>query len=400
MGSEVNHTGRAHALLSASGSERWINCPASPRLEENFPEETSPYAEEGTLAHEFAEIMLKVDLKLMTMSDYRKAVADLKKHKAYYSDIQEDLKPYVDYVKQQFAEAKRDNPFAKIMIEQKFDLQKYVEGGFGTADCIIVSAANIEVIDLKFGAGKLVNAQDDTQLKYYALGALDLFGETTGWHVKATIVQPRMDNIQSAGMTSAALRQWGAEVLRPKAQEAHTGEGDQVPGDWCQFCKARPKCRALHDMTMETIRKDFQDPKLIDDNELLAIYGKSDFITKWLGSVKDHIFKEALEGKDWKGFKLVEGRSNRQWSDEGKAIAALEENLFEPEQYLNTKIKGLGDLEKLMGKKSFDLILGPLTVKPAGSPTLVVETDKRPTFGIAQLKKDFAEPIEEDDDLF
>lgn len=402
MSSEVNHAGRSHALLSASGSHRWINCPASPLLEERFPEqESSPYAEQGTLAHELAEIMLKVDLRIITLPKYRMQLTELKKNKHWYDNILEDVKPYVDYVKQQFQEAKRKDPFAKILIEQKFDLSKYVEGGFGTSDCAIVHSGKIEVIDLKFGEGQLVTAKENPQLKYYALGILDQLYDHDGIYVTMTIVQPRMDNVQSWGMPSAFLRKWGEEVLKPKAIEAHSGEGEQKPGDWCHYCKVRPKCRALHDKAMEVVKVDFEDPKLINDKELFKVYQEADSITKWLSAVKAVVLKEALDGKKWPGYKLVEGRSNRVFKDEAKVVEALEENLFEADQFTNSKLKGLGDLEKLLGKKGFETILGKHIHKPPGAPTLVADTDNRPIFGLGQIEKDFAEPLEEDhSDLF
>lgn len=405
MAKEVNHAERSHALLSASGSHRWINCPASPRLEENFPEETSSYAEEGTLAHEFAELILKVDLKLMPMAYYRQQADKLRKHSSYYSGMEEDIKPYTDYVKQQFTAAKRVDKNAKLLIEQKFDLTRYVENGFGTSDCAIIYSGIVEVIDLKFGKGLQVEAAHNTQLKYYGLGVLETLpdkGESIKT-VKLTIAQPRLDNISSWPIPAKFLSQWAEEVLKPKAIEAYTGEGEQVAGDWCQFCKARPKCRALHDLTLEAIRRDYDellDPRLIDDQELIELYKKSDFITKFLVDVKGTVLKEALSGKKWQGYKLVEGRSNRQWVDESKAISKLEENLYMPTEYLNQKLKGLGDLEKLLGKAGFREHLEPLTHKPPGAPTLVNEDDKRPEWAENQAKRDFAEPIEEDfDDL-
>lgn len=398
MQSEVNHAERAHALLSASGSDRWLNCPASARLEEGFPEETSSFAEEGTLAHELAEIMLKLDLKLMPMAAYKKQYAELKKSKHYYAGMDDEVMIYVNFVKQQFTEAKRIDKDAKILIEQKFDLTKYVEGGFGTSDCAIYYAGQIEVIDLKFGKGKLVSAKDNTQLMYYALGILEQLSKTDGLYVRMTIVQPRMNNIQSAGMPSKFLRDWGEDVLKPKALEAFSGEGEQKAGDWCQFCKVRAKCRALYDMGLEMAKRDFDeilDPGLINDDELLEIYGKADFITKWLADVKATVLKQAVNGKKWPGMKLVEGRSSRVWSDEKKVVRVLEDNLFEPEDYLNQKLKGLGDLEKLLGKASFNSILGPLTIKPPGSPTLADENDKRPEWSKSQAEKDYAEDFED-----
>jgi hypothetical protein len=212
-----------------------------------------------------------------------------------------------------------------------------------------------------------------------------------------------MSNIQSDGIPSKFLRDWGEEVLKPKAIEAYTGDGAQVPGNWCQFCKARPRCKALSDLAMEQLARDFDqidDPRLINDTELLALYQSADFITKFLADVKASVLKEALAGKKWQGFKLVEGKSNRVITDDKKVIAILEGELYEPEEYVNTKLKGLGDLEKLLKKANFEKLIGHLVVKPAGAPTLVDENDKRETYGVSQVKKDFADYTEiEDDDL-
>lgn len=403
MSPEVNHAERAHALLSASGSERWLNCTPSPRLEENFPEETSIYADEGTLAHELAELMLRLDLKLLPMAKYRAEMEVLKKHELYSDDLIDPIMVYVNYVKQQFAEAKRLDPQARILIEKKFDLNKYVEGGFGTSDCAIMHAGKIEVIDLKFGAGKMVSAYDNPQLRYYALGILEELTQSDGYYVTMTIVQPRMNNIQSDGTPSAFLRQWGEEVLKPKAIEAYKGEGEQKPGDWCQFCKVRAKCKALHNMGLEIAKNDFKDlgdPRLVSDEEFIVLYRQADFIEKFLDDVKATALKEALAGKQWQGLKLVEGRSNRIITDEAKVIQILEGELYEPEDYSNTKLKGLGDLEKLLKKANFEKLLGHLVVKPAGAPTLVDENDKRDIYGEAKIKRDFQDLGDvEDDDL-
>lgn len=397
----VSHEDREHALLSASGSERWINCPASPRLEEGFPEETSVYAREGTLAHELAEIMLKVDLKKMTMQKYKQELEILKKHELYKDSMLDPIMDYVNYVKQQFAEAKRIDKGAFVLIEQRFDLRDYVEMGFGTADCVIVYSGNIEVIDLKFGAGKSVSPVKNTQFMYYGLGSLvSLSAQAkTIDIVKLTVVQPRMSNIESWDITRLDLMDWAENVLKPKAKEAYTGGGAQVPGDWCQFCKVRPRCKALSDLAMEQVRRDFEeqdDPRLINDDELLTLYKNADFITKFLADVKALVLKEALDGKQWPGYKVVEGKSNRQITDEAQVREILEAELYEPEDYLNTKLKGLGDLEKLLKKAGFEKLIGHLVVKPTGAPTLVDESDKREPYGVSRIAKDFAE-IEEDD---
>jgi len=399
---QVNHAERAHALLSASGSERWINCPASPRLGESFPEETSIYADEGTLAHEFAEIMLKVDLKFMSMDNYRREAELLRKHPLYYFEMEDEVMVYVNYCKAQFTEAKRIDKHARILIEEKLDLTEWIEDGFGTSDCIVISNLGIEVIDLKFGKGKQVYATENTQLKTYGLGAERVACRTTTFNkVTLTIVQPRLDHISSWSISTKELSDWGETVLKPRAIEAYHGDGAQVPGDWCQFCKVRPRCKALSDLAMANVRRDFEeidDPKLINDEELLILYKNADFIMKFLSDVKALILKEALEGKEWQGYKLVEGRSNRQIIDEFEVIKILEEELYEPKQFLNVKLKGLGDLEKLLKKAGFESLIGHLVVKPAGAPTLVTEDDKREPFGIAKVKSAF-EVVEDEDDL-
>ncbi len=403
MSSEVNHADRSHALLSASGSERWINCPASPRLEEKLPEETSVYAEEGTLAHELADIKLRADLKLMSMDNYRLQIEKLRKNPLFYAEMEDEVMVYVNYCKAQFAEAKRVDKHARILIEERLDLSEWIEGGYGTSDCVIISNQGIEDIDLKFGKGKQVNAKGNTQLMTYGRGAMKVAERTTTFNkVTLTIVQPRLDHISSWSLSTKELRAWGDEVLRPKAVEAHSGDGAQVPGDWCQFCKVRPRCKALSDLAMEQARRDFEeldDPRLIDDKQLLILYQNADFITKFLTDVKAAVLKEALNGKEWPGLKLVAGKSNRVITNESEVIQILEGELYEPEQFLNTKLKGLGDLEKLLKKAGFESLIGHLVVKPPGAPTLVDESDKRELYATAQVRKDFEVLGDVEDDL-
>lgn len=408
MSTEVNHAERSHAKCSASGSERWINCPASVTLEENFPDETSDAAEEGTLAHEFAEIMLKVDLKLMPMTEYRKKVAELKKHRLYYNGMQDDVMEYVTFVKEEFAEAKRIDKKAILLIEQKFDLTRYVEGGFGTGDIGIIFTGNIKVIDFKFGKGKEVKAEHNPQFKYYGLGILESIGpKAKDIHTAELIaMQPRMNNVSRWKIPVKFLRIWGDDVLKPAAALAQSGEGEAKAGDWCQFCKARAKCRALYDLGMEIAHQDYEiklDPRLLNDEELFQAYRKADFIKKWLEDVKATVLKEAIEGKKWPGHKLVAGKSSRVYTSESEVISVLEDNMYSKKEYLNVSVKGITELEKTLKKANFEKLLGHLLFKPPGAPTLVDEDDKREEYGVAQAKKDFADDytdFEEIDDLF
>jgi len=394
---EVNHSERAHALLSASGASRWINCTPSPRLEEGFANESTSFAEEGTLAHEFAELNLKRDLCLISEAQYLNLTAYLKELNTFYSIEMEDfVQVHIDYVLEQFAEAKRKTPDAILLIEQKVDITHLIEEGFGTCDVIIIADGTLEVVDLKYGLGVRVYAEDNSQLKLYGSGALEAYDLMYDIHtVKLTITQPRMDSISSWEISAEDLRQWGEEVVKPKAQIAYAGGGEQVTGEWCKFCKASPRCKAQADKALELAKLDFAEPMLLTDVQLIDIYGQSPQISKWLTAVTDYLYKEALAGKKWEGYKLVDGQNRRGWTDEALAAIIIKEHndAIEPEQYLTTKLKGIGDIEKLVGKKDFPTLLGDVVAFKKTSPSLVPESDKRPALGIEQAKADFAEDL-------
>lgn len=390
---EVNHSERAHALLSASGASRWINCTPSPRLEEGFANESSSFAEEGTLAHEFAELNLKVQLNLIDTELYYQTAGPLIETEHYSSDMQEYIQTHIDYVLEQFAEAKRKTPDAILLIEQKVDITHLIEEGFGTCDVIIIADGALEVIDLKYGLGVRVSAEDNSQLKLYGSGALEAYDLMYDIHtVKLTITQPRMDSISSWEISAEDLRQWGEDVVKPKAQIAYAGGGEQVTGDWCKFCKASPRCKAQADKALELAKLDFVEPMLLSDAQLVEIYGRSLQISKWLTAVTDYLYKEALAGKKWEGYKLVDGQNRRGWTDEIQAEKILS-GMFGKEHFLTEKLKGIGDIEKLVGKKEFPTLLGDVVAFKKTSPSLVPESDKRPALGIDQAKADFADDL-------
>jgi hypothetical protein len=391
---EVNHSERAHALLSASGASRWINCTPSPRLEEGFANESSSFAEEGTLAHEFAELNLRAALNEMTLFDWQDFQAALKVSEYYSSEMEDFVQVHIDYVLEQFTEAKRKTPDAILLIEQKVDITHLIEEGFGTCDVIIIADGTLEVIDLKYGLGVRVSADDNSQLKLYGSGALEAYDLMYDIHtVKLTITQPRMDSISSWEISAEDLRQWGEEVVKPKAQIAYAGEGEQVTGEWCKFCKASPRCKAQAAKAQELAQYDFADPFLLEDYQLVNIYEKIPQVTKWLSAVTDYIFKEAMNGKKWEGYKLVDGQNRRGWTDESEVATILFANDFEEHQFSNSKIKGIGDIEKLVGKKEFPALLGDVVAFKKTSPSLVPESDKRPALGIDQAKADFADDL-------
>lgn len=390
---EVNHSERAHALLSASGASRWIKCTPSPRLEEGFANESSSFAEEGTLAHEFAELNLKLQLDLIEIGEYDLSALEHFRSDYYSDEMIHFVQVHIDYVTEQFAEAKRKTPDAILLIEQKVDITHLIEEGFGTCDVIIIADGTLEVIDLKYGLGVRVSAEDNSQLKLYGSGALEAYDLMYDIHtVKLTITQPRMDSISSWEISAKDLRQWGEEVVKPKAQIAYAGEGEQVTGDWCKFCKASPRCKAQADKALELAKLDFAEPMLLTDAELIDVYAQSPQVTKWLSSVTDYIFKEALAGKKWEGYKLVDGQNRRGWTDEEKAQRILSTD-YDEHHYVTTKLKGIGDIEKLVGKKVFPALLGDVVAFKKTSPSLVHESDKRPALGIDQAKADFAEDL-------
>lgn len=390
---EVNHSERAHALLSASGASRWLNCTPSPRLEEGFANESSSFAEEGTLAHEFAELNLKRELKILNVEEYLMSALPFCENKYYSPEMEDFVGMHIDYVLAQFAEAKRKTPDAILLIEQKVDITHLIEQGFGTCDVIIIADGTLEVIDLKYGLGVRVSAEDNSQLKLYGSGALEAYDLMYDIHtVKLTITQPRMDSISSWEISAEDLRQWGEEVVKPKAQIAYAGEGEQVTGDWCKFCKASPRCKAQADKALELAKLDFAEPMLLTDAQLIEVYAQSPQVTKWLSAVTDYIFKEAMNGKKWEGYKLVDGQNRRGWTDEDAAIAILNETYL-VDDFTTTKLKGIGDIEKLVGKKVFPTLLGDVVAFKKTSPSLVPESDKRPALGIDQAKADFAEDL-------
>lgn len=390
---EVNHSERAHALLSASGASRWINCTPSPRLEEGFSNESSSFAEEGTLAHEFAELNLKLELKLITRKEYDKLAAPFTKSEYYSTEMEEYVQKHIDYVIEQFAEAKRKTPDAVLLIEQKVDITHLIEEGFGTCDIIIIADGTLEVIDLKYGLGVRVDAQDNSQLKLYGSGALEAYDLLYDIHtVKLTITQPRMDSISSWEISADDLRLWGEEVVKPKAKIAYAGDGEQVTGDWCKFCKASPRCKAQADKALELAKLDFAEPMLLSDAALIDIYKQIPQISKWFSAVEKHLYDEACNGKKWPEHKLVDGQNRRGWTDENEVIEILRID-YDTEKFTTLKLKGIGDIEKLVGKKGFPVLLGEVVAFKKTSPSLVHESDKRPALGLAQAKADFADDL-------
>jgi hypothetical protein len=368
-------------------------------LEEAFPDRTSEAAEEGTLAHSLGELIILNTLGLMTKKAYASKPKEIKADKFYNETMQQHCEDYAAFVVERYNEALSRNSDAQIVLEKKIDLTKYLPEGFGTGDVVIVSDDLLEIIDLKYGKGVPVSSEKNKQLMLYGLGVLESYDFLYDIkEVRLTIFQPRIDNTSSWSIDAAELHTWGEEFVIPTAKAAFEGTGEFVVGDHCRFCKAKAQCRALADYNLELAKYEFKAGNLLTDEEVSDILKRADFFTKWISAVEDFALLEAVNNdKHWPGFKLVEGRSNRQYSDESKVASVYSGQGLSEEDYYNRKLKGITDMEKKLGKKTFDELVGPLLIKPAGKPTLVPETDKRPEYHSAKgAASDFAEYIEID----
>ena len=371
-----------HAVLSASSAHRWLNCTPAPRLEQEFDDHETEAAAEGSAAHALAEHKLRKALKLRSKKPISQYDCD---------EMDEYTSGYVDFVMEALAEAKTTCPDPQVLIEQKLDFSCYVPDGFGTGDCLIVASPRLPVIDFKYGLGVLVDAYQNPQMMLYALGALRIFDclyDIT--EVAMTIYQPRRENVSTWTISVDELREWAETTLRPKADLAFKGEGDYAPGSWCQFCRAAVKCRARAEAKLELAKFEFAQPPLLSDVEIGEILTKLDDLTHWANEIVAYAQDAAINhGKQWPGYKLVESRTIRKYSDEEAAAQAA--NAAGYHDIYKKSLISITEMEKLMGKQTFKEVLGGLVIKPAGKPTLVPASDKRPAIFTTGAKNDFNE---------
>jgi hypothetical protein len=363
-----------HALLSASSSDRWIHCPPSARLSETYEDKGSDYAAEGTDAHSLCEYKLKTALGM--------EADDPTDNLDWFNQEMDDCASgYAAYVLEQVEAAKETCSDPVVLIEQRVDFSRWVEEGFGTADCIIIADGTLQVIDFKYGLGVLVSATENPQMMCYALGALELFDGIydidTVW---MTIYQPRRDNLSTYELSKDDLHTWADDVLKPAAELAFAGDGNFLCGEWCGFCKAKNACRARADANLELAKYDFKLPPLLTDEDVEDILSKIDDLVSWASDIKEYALAQAISGKQWSGFKLVEGRSNRRYVNDAVVAAAVTEAGFDPYEQ---KLLGITAMQKMLGKARFDEVLSGLIEKPQGKPTLVPESDKRPAMNTA-----------------
>lgn len=371
----------SHALLSASAAERWLNCTPSARLTEKFEDTGSVYAAEGTLAHSLGELELRYQLKQITKNTYSKELKKIQENELYNEDMPDQVEKYTTFVFERLAEAKSRTPDALIFLEQKLDFSKYVPEGFGTGDCIIIADGTMEVIDLKYGKGVEVSAENNPQMKLYALGAIEEYGFIYDIDlVRMTIVQPRLDNISTWEISVKALLEWAYGELMIKAKEAYEGTGELIAGDWCKFCKVKATCKARAEAILNIAEKfELKDPNLLSTEEIAEVLHKAEEIQAWAKDLQEYALEQALNNNvKYPGWKLVEGRSNRKYIDEDQVADVLKKKGWDEEEIFIKKLKGITDMEKLLGKKTFVALLQNYIIKPPGRPTLVVESDKRP----------------------
>ena len=371
-----------HAVLSASSSERWLNCPPSARLCEAYEDRGSDYAAEGTDAHSLCEFRLKQVLGI--------PADDPIENLSWYNEEMEDCAAgYAAYVSELLETAKQACADPVVMIEQRVDFSRWVKEGFGTADCIIIADGVLNICDYKNGQGCLVLAERNPQMMLYALGALEIFdGIYDIDTVRMTIYQPRKSNISVYEMDKADLYEWANSELTQKAQLAYEGQGSFSCGEWCRFCKAKAECRERAEANLALARYEFQTPALLADEEIADILGKVDALTAWASDVKEYALQQAISGTAFPGWKLVEGRSNRRYTSEAAVAAAVEGAGFDPYE---RKVLGITAMQKLLGKSRFEELLAPYIEKPQGRPTLVRSSDKRPEWNTA--KNEFMEEM-------
>ena len=372
-----------HAVLSASSSHRWLECPPSAKLNAEIADKASEYAQQGSSAHELAEYKIKRFLG-ENVKDPTESLTYLDQEMADCTDS------YAEYVSEQVAKAKERCKDPIVLVEQRLDFSKWVPQGFGTGDTVIVADDVLTIIDLKYGVGILVEAEKNPQMMCYALGALQLFDGIYDINkVSMTIFQPRREHISTYEITKEELLKWADTILAPTAQLAASGDGEFKAGAHCQFCKMKATCRKRAEYNLELARYDFEMHATLEDEEIEVILSKVDELIAWGSDIKEYALQSALSGKQWNDWKLVEGRSNRRYTDETVVADTVKAAGYDPYEH---KVLGITAMTKLLGKTKFEKLLGGYLEKPQGKPTLVPMSDKRPAINkAAEAADDFKE---------
>jgi hypothetical protein len=398
----AGHENRAHAYLSASGSERWMNCTPSAAFESQFEKKSSTYADEGTLAHEFAEIQLQVALGHITKVAGEIDFEKLRKHDLYYADMENEVAEYVNVCLEIYNNLKTQSGWAQAKTEHKVSLNDYIKEGFGTIDFSAFNDNVLHIADLKFGKGVIVSAHENSQLKLYALGALRWARLYTNVEiVKMTICMPRLEIVSTYEVTADELITWGEKDVREKATLAFEGKGEFNPGHWCKWCAGKARCKAIAEVKLSEAKADFamhpekvSPPTLhvlntLSDDEMVKIYAAKKQIEDWLESVKAYMVEQAeVHGKIWPGYKLVDGIGRRGWTSEEDAAKVLKKQGLKVADIYVKKLVGIGVAEKLIGKDRFNEVAKAVIVKKFAAKSLVQDTVNR--MSSSSAKADFS----------
>ena len=389
-----------HALLSASSAHRWLNCPGSARLAEQFPNQTSPYAEAGRVAHAIAELKArKYFLEPMSARTYNAQLKKLRDSPHFDKSMDENTDAYLEVLKETALSFEKA-PF--VALETRVDFSDSVPEGFGTADCIMIGSGTIVIIDYKNGAGVPVEAEDNPQMKLYALGALQVYAPIYGDTIQRAvlkIVQPNAGGTKTWETTVQALKLWAFNTVKPIARIAFDGKGGFSAGGWCGFCPAKAQCsaRARQMLEMEPMvgakpqRSNAPEgpeknaPALLSDAEVGDILRRAQTLAAWVEDLKEYALSAALAGREITGFKVVEGRGSREWNNQDAAFQALQQRGVAEELLWERKPCSVAGLEKALGKKVFSEAAEGLVVKKPGKPALVPAGDKRPPYNAAAI---------------
>ena len=380
----------AHAVLSASGSKRWLSCPPSARLEREFPDKAGEAAQEGTLAHALAEARIRHWLGEISENGLTLRIDSIRHDALYSPEMGEYVQEYVDLCVEKINAAQ-----GVALVEERLDFSRWVRNGFGTGDMVIIGDGVLEIVDLKYGKGVPVSAEGNTQMQLYALGAIEQYGYIYDFtHVRMSIFQPRNGGLSTQLMSVDDLLAWG-ESIKPIAELAYEGKGDFKAGDHCRFCRAAAQCKALSEYNMEIAKLEFRDADLLTDDEVSSVLERVDGLVRYAEKIKTFALAEALKGHKWPGFKIVAGRSNRRITDVVKAVKLLRKAGYADDViYKPLELQTITDLEKTITKKKFGELLGSVVEKPPGKPALVPEDDKRPEYDPVQSE---FEVMEEED---
>lgn len=400
--------GAGHALLSPSKASRWLTCTPSARFEEHFADSTSDFAKEGTLAHKLGELLIKQTLKLVKPVAFKTKLAEIKADPLYSAEMYSYCDDYRVFIVEKINAAKQISSGVHYALEDKMNMERYIKEGFGTTDFNLAYVGFLEVIDLKYGKGVFVSAEENKQMMVYGLAGLEKYDLSFDIHtVRMTIYQPRLDNFSTWEISADELRQWGENELKPKADLAFHGEGLFVAGSHCKFCRAAGKCKALAERAISLAKLDFENVILEDeppaantltDHEITMVVLQQKLFEDWLHSVKTYALNQALEGKKWGNLKLVEGISKRKYVDEKGVAEYLKKQGKTDEEIYVTKLLTITELENLVSKKTVKEELGAYIVKPRGALTLVIESDPRPAHNsAAQAADDFKNIVTDDD---